>query len=107
MKDDLVYIKHIQEAIEKIQGYIADLDYEAFAQDEKTLDAVVRNLGIIGEAANNLSKEFENNNPDIPYHKMIGMRNFVIHEYFGVNEEIVWSTCREDLPVLQKSLSKF
>jgi uncharacterized protein with HEPN domain len=107
MKDDLVYIKHIQDAIEKIEEYIADFDFESFTQDSKTLDAVVRNLGVIGEAANNLSEEFKNSHPDIPYRRMISMRNMVIHEYFGVNEEVVWDTCKESLPVLKKILFKF
>jgi len=100
-------IKHIQEAIEKIDGYIADFDFESFAQDSKTLDAVVRQLGIIGEAANNLSEDFKVSHPDIPYRRMISMRNMVIHEYFGVNEEVVWDTCKESLPVLKELLSKF
>ena len=95
------------ERITAIEDYIADMDLDGFAQDRKTIDAVVRNLGIIGEAANNLSPGFRARYQELPYRQMVAMRNLVIHEYFGVNERVVWDTCHEDLPILKKGLSRF
>ncbi|MBI5306391.1 DUF86 domain-containing protein [Candidatus Wolfebacteria bacterium] len=107
MKDDNVYLKHILEAIENVEEYIKDLDFNLFSNDKKTIDAVVRELEIIGEAANNLSDEFKNNYPKIPFRDMIDMRNVLIHEYFGINKKVVWDTCEEDLPKLKEIIGKF
>ena len=69
-----------------------------------TIDAVVRNLEIIGEAANNIPEETTDKYPEIPWREMISMRNKVLHEYFGVDEEILWQTITNDLPPLKKQL---
>jgi uncharacterized protein with HEPN domain len=106
MNDDKTYIKHIAEAIEKIEGYVSGLTFEQFSKDTKTVDAVIRNFEIIGEAANNISQEFQNAHPELPWEKMVSMRNRLIHEYFGVNEEIVWGTYTEDLPPLKKQIEE-
>jgi uncharacterized protein with HEPN domain len=105
--NDETYIRHIAEAIEKIERYISGLSYGQFLKDEKTVDAVIRMLEIIGEAANNISAEAQNAHPEIQWSKIISMRNRLIHEYFGVNEEIVWSTVKEKLPVLKKQIEEF
>jgi len=68
------------------------------------LDAVVRKLEIIGEATNNLSDTFKDSHPEIIYRDIVDMRNFLIHEYFGINPKVVWDTCKTDLPVLKKQL---
>jgi uncharacterized protein with HEPN domain len=106
MNNDETYIKHIAEAIEKIEGYMVGLTFEQFSKDTKTVDAVIRNFEIIGEAANNISQEFQNTHSEIPWNRIISMRNRLIHEYFGVNEEIVWDTCKEKLPVLKKQMEE-
>jgi uncharacterized protein with HEPN domain len=108
MKDDKVYLEHIRESIEQIEEYLVNTDDgDSLKQDRKTLDAVIRNLAIIGEAANNLSDEFKRQHPDLPYKDIIGMRNVVVHDYFGVNSKVIWDTCKEDLPRLKELLPKF
>ena len=102
MKNDFVYLQHILEAIEKIEDYVKEFSYESFLEDNKTVDAVVRELEIIGEASNNLSDGFKNNHPEIPFRDIIDMRNILAHEYFGVNKKIVWDTCQVDLKNLKK-----
>lgn len=104
--NDETYIGHIAEAIEKVERYVKGLTYEQFSKDEKTVDAVIRTLEIIGEASNNISKEFQNTHTEFPWSKIISMRNRLIHEYFGVNEEVVWGTCMDDLPLLKKQIEK-
>jgi len=71
------------------------------------IDAVVRELEIIGEASSNLTEEFRTKHPDLPWRDAIDMRNFLIHEYFGIRTQVVWDTCREDLPLMKRLISKF
>jgi uncharacterized protein with HEPN domain len=106
MKDDTVYLRHILEAIDKIEGYVAGFGYETFSQENKTIDAVVRELEIIGEAASNISDTFKKRHPEIPLQEAVDMRNRLIHEYFGVNLKIVWTTVVEDLPKLKTALEE-
>ncbi len=106
MKNDLVYIRHIQDAIDKILKYIGDYSYGDFEKDEKTADAVIRNIEIIGEAANKCSDKFKEENPGVPWRRMIGARNKMIHDYMGVMMDIVWGICKDDLPGLKKDLAK-
>lgn len=107
MKNDIAYLKHILEAIESIESYLAGIEYGVFAKDGKTIDATVRELEIIGEAANYLSDEFKNSHPKIPFRDMTDMRNILIHEYFGVNPKIVWDTCKNDLPSLRRIVEDY
>ena len=101
---DLVYLKHIRDAIVDIEGYLANRQYSELEKNSMLLDAVVRKLEIIGEATNNLSIEFKQAYPEIIYHDIISMRNFLIHEYFGVSPKIVWDTCKSDLPTLKEKI---
>lgn len=105
MKEDNLYLQHILEAIESIEEYLKGLDYELFSKDKKTIDAVVRELEIIGEASNNIGEEFRNKNSQIPFRDIIDMRNVLTHEYFGVNAKIVWDTCQIDLPNLKEIIN--
>ena len=111
MKNDGTYLSHILEAIEKIESYIAGVDYEQFTSNNMMIDAIVRELEIIGEASTNLTVEFREEHADVQWQQMIGMRNFVIHEYFGVNTEIVWDTCKNNLtvlkPLIKQALAEF
>ena len=96
MRDDQAYLCHILDAIQSIETYLVGQTYDAFLANKMMIDAVVRELEIIGEAANQISDDLKEGHPDIPWLKMRGLRNFVIHEYFAVNEKIVWDTCKEN-----------
>lgn len=100
----VLYFQDILTSLENIAEYTKGLDLESFKSDKKTVDAVVRNLEIIGEAAKNIPKRLRNQYSKIPWEKMVGMRNKVIHEYFGVDVEILWQTLQEDLPELKKQI---
>ncbi len=98
MRNDTTYLAHIRDAIETIAEYIEGVAYEQFSTNKMMIDAVVRELEIIGEASNNLTEEFRQKYADMSWRRMKDMRNFLIHEYFGVNKRIVWDTCKNDLP---------
>jgi len=104
MKDNIVYLRHIVEAIDKIGKYLAGFDFEKFSSNDLIFDAVIRELEIVGEAANRVEIKFQESHPEIPWRKMTGIRNLLIHEYFGVNAKIVWETCQTDLKELKMSL---
>lgn len=93
-------IEDILEAIEKIGRYTEGMDYSSFEGDSKTIDAVVRNFTVIGEAARSVHHQIRQKHPDVPWEEMRGMRNLVIHEYAEVSPRIVWDTLRSDLPPL-------
>lgn len=99
-----LYLNDIQEAIDKIQKYVKGYTFEKFIKDDKTVDAVIRNFSIIGEAGTHIPEEVQEKYPQLPWHEIVGMRNKVIHEYFGLNEEILWKTIQDDLPRLKKEL---
>ena len=102
MKDNTLYLGHIKDAIDKIESYVCGVDFDHFASNDMMIDAVVRELAIIGEATNNLSDSFRKNNPEIPFRDIIDMRNILIHDYAGVNVKVVWDTCRKNLPELRR-----
>jgi uncharacterized protein with HEPN domain len=90
-------ISDIVEAIENALDYSAGMTFEQFVDDRKTIDAVVRNFIVIGEAASHLSDDFIENHPDLPWREMRDIRNIVVHEYFGVDNLIVWETLQKKL----------
>ena len=106
MKDDKTYLLHILEAIDKIERYIATIDFGDFSDNDMMIDAVVRELEIIGEASRNLSDSFQDKHFEIPWYKIKAMRNVLIHEYFGVNLKVVWDTCKNDMPSLKSFIGK-
>lgn len=93
-------ISDIIEAIENALEYSSGMTFEQFVEDQKTIDAVIRNFIIIGEAASHLPEDFTEMHPDFPWREMRDMRNIVIHEYFGVDNRIVWETLQKNLPPL-------
>ena len=95
-----VRIEDILDAIDNIEHYVAGLDFDAFDADRKTVDAVERNLEIIGEATANLPDEVLARWPEVPWRYMKGVRNLLAHEYFGVDVGILWQTIQEDLPAI-------
>lgn len=97
-------VEDIDEALDRIFEYVQGLDYDGWRSDRKTIDAVIRNLEIIGEAAANVPESIQAQFADIPWFKMKGMRNILIHEYFGLDDEVLWKTVQEDLPFLKKKL---
>ncbi|MBI5873166.1 MAG: DUF86 domain-containing protein [Candidatus Omnitrophica bacterium] len=96
----------IKEACARIKGYIASLSYNKFLRDTKTQDAVVRNLEIIGEAVKNIPSGVRLKYPQIPWKKIAGLRDRLIHHYFGVNLDIVWTIVSDELPLLEKHIIK-
>jgi uncharacterized protein with HEPN domain len=94
----------ISEAIERILHYTTGMSFEAFAQDEKTVDAVVRNMEIIGEAARRLPDEFKEEHSEIEWYKVVGLRNRIVHEYFGIDLEIIWQVLQRDLLSLHSNI---
>ena len=100
------YLKDIRTSIFEIQEFSAGMTFEEFSYDRKTIHAVVRCFEIIGEAAKNLPGELKSKYPGIPWREITGMRDKMIHEYFGVNLQIVWQTIEEDLPSLEAAIKK-
>lgn len=101
-----LYLDDITTSIDKIETYTKGLSYDSFSNDPKTVDAVVRNLEIIGEAAKNIPKEIRVKYPEIPWKPIMGTRDKVIHEYFGIDLEILWKTLQEDIPQLKVQIAK-
>ncbi|MEQ8417824.1 MAG: DUF86 domain-containing protein [Imperialibacter sp.] len=102
--DLLFLLEDILESALKIKKYTEGLLYETFINDDKTIDAVTRNFEIIGEASSRIDKDFKINNPHIEWDRLRGFRNRIVHEYFGVNYEIVWSIIEQHLQVLIDSI---
>lgn len=97
-RDYRLYIDDLLEAIGKIEKYVEGLSFDEYAQDSKTIDAVVRNFEIIGEATKHIPEEITEKYPDVPWKEMAGMRDKLIHEYLGVKLEVVWETIKKRLP---------
>lgn len=101
-----LYLSDILESIKKIKRYVEKLSFEEFINDQKTIDAVIRNFEIIGEATKNVPREIKLKFPQLPWKKMAGMRDRIVHEYFGVDLEIIWETIKEDLSQIKPLIKK-
>lgn len=99
-----LYLQDILTSINNIEEYVKGMTFNAFVRDDKTMHAVVRNFEIIGEAAKNMPPELITKYPDVPWKEMVSMRNKVLHEYFGVDTEILWKTIQEDIPSLKEQV---
>lgn len=104
-RDYKVYLEDILEAIRKIREFTKELSVEAFSQDAKTLDAVVRNLEVIGEAVKNIPEDLRRKHPEVEWKKIAGLRDVLIHEYFGMDVEIVWDIIQNKLQPLATQVS--
>jgi len=89
-RQESIFLIDIITAIKRIEDYTEGYDFEMFRNDQKTIDAVIRNFEVIGEASKNLSTDLKIKNPDVPWQEMYYLRNKVSHEYFGVDYEIIW-----------------
>ena len=97
-REFLDYLTDIQDASQNISQFISEMTWDEFAQDQKTIYAVVRAFEIIGEAAKKVPLSVQKRHPKVPWKQMAGMRDKLIHEYFGVNHEVLWKTAKEDIP---------
>lgn len=103
-KDATVYLRHIVDAIERLDGYLKGVDREGFLGSNLLQAGVIREMEIIGEAAKRVGAGFRKAHPDIPWKKMAGMRDKLLHDYLGVDYDAVWDTVVKDLPDLKKKL---
>ena len=105
MKGDRLYLTHILDAIEKIETYIF-VGYDVFVSTSHWQDAVIRQLEIIGEATKRLSKQLCSQHPEVPWRRVAGLRDVLIHDYMGVDIKAGWEITQKDLPLLKKSVQE-
>lgn len=106
MRKDEAYLRHVLDAISDIKRFMKGLTEEEFFENKEKQYAVLRALEIIGEATKNLSKEIKEEHPEIQWSDIAGMRDKLIHQYFGVNLNLVWETVQKNLPELEKQISE-
>ena len=105
-RDSEVYLRDILEAADKIGRYVQGMTRDQLATDTRTLDAVVRNLEVIGEAAKNIPEAVRAASPEIEWKKIAGLRDILIHQYFGIDLDIVWDIVRNKVPALATSVRR-
>lgn len=105
-REYLDYLQDISESIEKATSFTQGMDYESFQNDDKTVYATIRALEVIGEATKKVPSSIREQYPEIPWREMAGIRDKLIHDYFGVNKEVVWKTVKQDLPDLRPQIKK-
>jgi len=105
-RDWTLFLDDILESIGLIESYVEGMDAESFAKDRKTIDAVVRNLEIIGEAAKSIPLDVKAKHQSVDWKGITGLRNRIVHEYFGISLPIIWKIVTDDLPTLKKEISR-
>lgn len=105
-KDNTIFLRHILDSIGKIGRYLQNFNFEKFKNDEVKIDAVVRNVEIIGEASSNLTRDFRAKNTSVEWRKIIATRNRIIHGYATVDLEIIWNITQKDLGNLKTEIEK-
>jgi len=100
-RDYRVFLDDILEAVTKAKEYTAGFSEEQFCADRRTVEAVVWNLQIIGEAAKNIPEEIRSRYPDVPWRDMAGLRNIIVHQYFGIKLDLIWKVVQNDLPLIE------
>ena len=101
-KDSEVFIEHILESIELIENYTANKTFSDFIESVQLQDSIIRRIEIIGEAVKNLPAEVKSNYPDVPWKNIAGMRDVLIHKYFGIDLELTWQVVQKDIPDLKR-----
>lgn len=104
-KNSRIFLLHVLESIEKIEDFTKGISWEEFLKSAIIQDAVIRRLGIIGEAVKNIPQSFKDKNPKIEWQKIAGMRNIVIHEYFGVDLRLTYRIVKKDIPKLKQNIA--
>jgi len=105
-RDYKVYLEDMLEAIQKIHRYMEGLSFESFALEEKTVDAVVRNLEILGEAVKQIPDSLRLEYPQVDWSRIAGLRDILIHQYFGIDLTIVWDIVENKLPTLELQINQ-
>jgi uncharacterized protein with HEPN domain len=105
-KDFIVFLEDILNSIEKIERYTSGIIFEDFCKNEMMIDAIIRNLEIIGEAIRNIPKEVKDKYPEVEWREAVGFRNILIHNYFGVDLEAIWDTINNDIPIFKEKILK-
>ena len=100
------YLQDILDAVNDIERFVADMSYEQFIKDKKTLNAVVRSIEVIGEASKRLPLSLKAKNSELPWREITGMRDKLIHAYFGMDTETIWKTVKENIPQLKQTIKK-
>ena len=105
-KEARIFLEHILESIDLINSYTSNISKDDFFRSPQIQDAVIRRLEIIGEATKNISTGIRKEYPEVPWRELAGMRDILIHQYFGIDLELTWSTVKENLPGLKRQLSR-
>ncbi len=105
-RDYNAYLKDILDAIRKIENYTKAISFDDFVENELITDGVVRNLEVIGEAVKNIPEDVKDKKPEVEWEKIAGLRDILIHDYFGIDEDIVWDTVKNKLPELKEKINE-
>lgn len=103
-RDSIVYISDMLDYCESAISFISGLNYSSFIKDEKSIFAVIRAIEVIGEASKKVPKSLKIKYDNIPWREIAGMRDKLVHEYFGINEKVVWNTVKHDIPALKQQI---
>jgi uncharacterized protein with HEPN domain len=99
-----LFLEDIQQAMDKVERYVSGLTYETFTANEMVVDAVIRNIEIIGEAARNIPDDLREKYPEIPWKQIVGLRHIVAHRYFNIDLDIIWKIVTENLPETKSAI---
>ncbi len=103
-RDPIVYISDMLNYCESALSFISGLNYSAFIKDEKSIFAVIRAIEVIGESSKKVPKSLKDKYKGIPWREIAGMRDKLVHEYFGINKKVVWNTVKHDIPMLREQI---
>ncbi|MBI4127956.1 MAG: DUF86 domain-containing protein [Parcubacteria group bacterium] len=106
MEKDVTYSRHILDAVAKIEKYVRNASFDDFRGNELLHDGIIRELEIIGEASKRLSEDLKASMGDIPWKRIAGLRDKIVHDYFSLDLESIWHTVQEDIPVLKRALER-
>ena len=106
MSNDRVYLMHIRDSLREVQTFIRGESYESFLKNRMVQNAVMRSFEVVGEAARLISSELRESHPEVPWRLMSDFRNKLIHDYFGLDLEVIWRTATEDTPILLQQIDQ-